>query len=81
MDSNISSLLKHGEAEVYPRSSRKGFLGRHSMVVLGYKLGGDGTISKLLVKNSWGTHRGENGYLVLDRKFIQDYLIDLFYKK
>lgn len=46
----------------------------HVIAIVGYSLDEKGEVSHVLLKNSWGTTFGENGYFTADLDFLRRYL-------
>ena len=56
-----------------------GTMGEHSMVITGVNT--NSKIKKWKVENSWGDKEGDNGYFVMEDKFLKNYLISAVINK
>ncbi len=56
-----------------------GTMGEHSMVIVGVNT--NSNFKKWKVENSWGEKEGNNGYFVMEDKFLKNYLISAVINK
>lgn len=56
-----------------------GTMGEHSMVIVGVNT--NSSFKKWKVENSWGDKEGNNGYFVMEDKFLKNYLISAVINK
>ena len=56
-----------------------GTMGEHSMVITGVNT--NNKIKKWKVENSWGNKEGNNGYFVMEDKFMKNYIISVVINK
>lgn len=54
-----------------------GTMGEHSMVITGY----NSNKRKWKVENSWGSKEGDNGYFIMEDKFLKNYIISAVINK
>ena len=56
-----------------------GTMGEHSMIITGVNT--NNKIKKWKVENSWGNKEGNNGYFVMEDKFMMNYMISVVINK
>jgi len=56
-----------------------GTIGEHSMVIVGVNT--NNNFKKWKVENSWGNKEGNNGYFIMEDKFLKNYLISAVINK
>lgn len=67
-DSFMSNTVAKTGIMPYPNTSRETLLGGHAVLIVGYNK----TKNVFIVRNSWGTSWGDNGYFYMPFKVIQN---------
>jgi C1A family cysteine protease len=52
-------------------------MGFHAVLAVDVERDASGKVSRLLVQNSWGEEKGWGGFFYIDRKFLEDNMINV----